>query len=222
MLNLNPIFEDALFAVERHAGRVVTPPLPAALFMLQHDVIKLYEEALTDHWGAPLDAPHLQNSSHGPPYDKWRWIVNEDLGLLTFAIHGLVRYTSRLFHETTAEALCDARRFSEMMERSDGYSQPIRQSESRPMGISIDSDQALWVTPFGPELEPVRWDISDRSVLDKLRNLGDAEIRLLVESNRRFGRLCEEFYARRTLVEEYWTVDARRWIGSRPFPLKRS
>jgi hypothetical protein len=218
MLNLNPLFEDAILAMERHAQRVLTPPLPAALFMLQRDVINHYRCALTRNWDVPLDAPQLQNSSLGSPYDKWRWYANDDLDQLTFAIHGLVRYTSRLFHETTAEALCDTRRFAEMMARSDGYSEPIRQSSSRNIGIWLDAHQAVWVTPFGPELVSLRRDISDRSVLGQLRALGEFEIEVLSESNRRFGALCDRFHASRPPIEEYEAMNARQWVGHYPAP----
>jgi hypothetical protein len=97
VLNLKPIFVDAIIALEHHAELVRTPPLPAAIFMLQRDVTNHYKYALTEYLCLSLDVAFLQNSSLGSPHEKWAKFTN-DFGLLAFSVHGLLRCTSRLVH----------------------------------------------------------------------------------------------------------------------------
>src|SRR5262249_27387156 len=100
MLNLSFIFEDANTSLAKYADRLAVVPLPAAVYMMQVDVLNHYRYALSHYLMLTLDEPYLQNSSLGTPYQKWAYFVNENFEMLSFAIHNLMRYTSRLVHET--------------------------------------------------------------------------------------------------------------------------
>jgi hypothetical protein len=73
--------------------------------MMQLDAVNHYRHALDHYFTLTLNEPFLQNSSIGTPYQKWAYFTNEDFGMLSFAIHNLLRYTSRLVHETEGMAL---------------------------------------------------------------------------------------------------------------------
>jgi hypothetical protein len=212
VLNLNPIFVDAIIALEHHAELVRTPPLPAAIFMLQRDVINHYQYALTHYLCLSLEAPFLQSSSLGSPYDKWAKFTNDDFGLLAFSVHGLLRYTSRLVHETTCRALESARRFDEMKSLSNSYTDPIWQIRDRAIGIEVHDDHALSVTALGSELVVARWDISNRSVIREISERCEAELASLSESTRRFATLCEKLYARSPVIADFDAMNQSWWI----------
>ena len=71
MLNLAFLFDDAIDALTRYAEDLVVVPLPAAVYMMQVDVVNHYHHALEHYLTVPLDAPFLQDSSLGTPYQKW-------------------------------------------------------------------------------------------------------------------------------------------------------
>jgi hypothetical protein len=91
MLHLAFVFDDAIRALSEHADRLAVAPLPATVYLMQMDVINHYRYALDHYLTVPLDAPFLQNSSLGTPYQKWAHFTNEDFGLLSFAVHNLLR-----------------------------------------------------------------------------------------------------------------------------------
>jgi hypothetical protein len=212
VLNLNPIVVDAIIALEHHPELVRTPPLPAAIFMLQRDVINHYRYALTHYLCLSLDVAFLQNSSLGSPYDKWAKFTNEDFRLLAFSIHGLLRYTSRLVHETTCRALEDAMRFDEMKLLSNTYTDPICQVPHRSIGIEVHPNRTLSVTAFGPELVAARWEIGNRSVIGEIRERCEAELASLSESTRHFATLCERLYAQRPVIAAFDAMNESWWI----------
>ena len=212
MLNLDPIFAHAIVALEQHSELVRTPPLPAAIFMFQRDVANHYQYALTHYLCLSLDAAFLQNSSLGSPYDKWAKFTNDDFQLLTFSIHGLLRYTSRLVHETTCRALADERRFREAKALSGVYTEAICEiGRARSIGIEVHAAHTLSVTAFGPELLESRWEISDRSVIRTIRERCDAELASLSESTRNFASLCERFYSKRPVIAEFDAMNESWW-----------
>lgn len=131
MLNLKPVFVDAIHGLERHGELVLAPPLPAAIFMLQRDVINHYHYALAHYFCLSLDVAFLQSASLGSPCDKWAKFTNDDFALLAFSVHGLLRYTSRLVHETACRALEDARRFEERKSLSNSCTGPNWQIRNR-------------------------------------------------------------------------------------------
>lgn len=211
VLNLNPIFVDAINSLEQHAEFVRTPPLPAAIFMFQRDVANHYQYALTHYLCLSLEAPFLQNSSLGSPYQKWAKFTNDDFQLLAFSVHGLLRYTSRLVHETTCRALEHATRFDEMKSISNLYTSPILQIRNRSIGVEVHADHTLSVTAFGPELVTTQWDISNRSAIDEIRERCDAELASLSQLTRRFRSVCERFYSQRPVVDDFDAMNESWW-----------
>jgi len=144
MLNLRYFYEDAVRCME-HSKELRIAPLPATVFMLQADVINSYRYALTHYLTVPLDARFLQNSSMGTPYQKWAHVTNEDFMGLSFSLHNLLRYTSRLFHETAAVPLRRQRRYDEMNARSNAYTSPIGEihAQGRMVGVTVHPDEHL-------------------------------------------------------------------------------
>lgn len=140
-----------------HSGFLSVAPLPATVFLMQRDVINHYRYALTYYFDLTLTEPFLQKSSIGTPYEKWAYFTNEDFDTFAFTTQNLVRYTSRLIHETTCKALKDARHFSDMKSLSNRYTGPICEfrHQGRAVGVRVNGDQTLDVTQFatGPSHE---------------------------------------------------------------------
>jgi hypothetical protein len=158
MLHLSFIFDDAIRVLSEHADRLAVAPLPATVYLMQMDVINHYRSALNHYLNVPLDAPFLQNSSLGTPYQKWAYFANEDFGLLSFAVHNLLRYTSRLIHESECIGLRDSGRYTEMTRTSNSYTRPICQIRysGKAIGVAVDSDHRLSITPVGTERTAAR------------------------------------------------------------------
>jgi len=153
MFNLAFLFDDALESMaghhkppDDHANNI---PLPAAVYLMQADVINLYTFAMDHYFILPLDAHCLQNSSLGSPYEKWAHFSNENFEKLAFGINNLLRYTSRLVHGPWARTVPgDGReRSSEIMSKWNQYTELIFESNHRQYGILINPDQFLFVTP---------------------------------------------------------------------------
>lgn len=113
-------------------------PLPAAVYMMQVvDVIDHYRYALTHYLTLTLNEPYLQISSLGTPYQKWAFFVNKDFELLALSVHNLLRYTSRLVHETqcpkgnaSVEYLASFKRKSNRVESGSTITKLNRDSDS--------------------------------------------------------------------------------------------
>ena len=90
MLNVSFIFEDAKAAMSEYADRLAVAPLPAAVYMMQVDVLNHYRYALTHYFTLTLGEPILQDSSLGTPYQKWAFFVNKNFAMLSFAVHHLL------------------------------------------------------------------------------------------------------------------------------------
>src|SRR5688572_6549662 len=134
MLNLRFAFDDAITAISEFADELKIPSLPGAVFLMQGDVLNSYRHALTHYLTVPLSSHFLQNSSLGTPYQKWSHVTNENFGMLSFAVRNLLRYSSRLFHESIAQALRDQRRFEGFATRSNAYTSPIWEMRTREIG----------------------------------------------------------------------------------------
>jgi len=145
MLNLSFVFDDAARAVTRHAKHLAVVPLPAAVYMMQVDVINHYRHALEHYLTLTLNEPYLQKSSFGTPYQKWAHYTNDDFGTLSFAIHNLLRYTSRMVHETECIFLRESERYAEMKKLSNHYTDPICEHRFRhkSIGVTIHEDYRL-------------------------------------------------------------------------------
>lgn len=193
MLNLVTIFEHVVNAFIDFEDALEVRPLPTTVYLMQRDVINHYRYALTHYFPISLSEPYLQNSSIGPPYEKWRKFTNEDFDLLAFTIHNLIRYTSRFIRETIGRGLEKQGRFHEIKEvMGDRYTGPLCDIKygKQWIGIQIGPDNSLELTPFGFPLDAQRKEIGDRSVLKELCAAGHAEIELLVQRNTLFGELC--------------------------------
>lgn len=217
MLDLSCLYDDSISSLDRHGSYLDVRSLPPAVFMMQRDVINHYRYALEHYFTISLSEPYLQNSSHGSPYQKWAFFVNENWGMLSYTVHQLLRYTSRLIHETEIKMLLATNRASEIKDISNDYTDPLcnfRHNEKK-VGIHVSHDHSLTVTPLcrsrGTPSQSVH-EIRDRSVLASLKADGLAEIDTLVGLNRRFAAVCSK-YCRAgeiaedfdNLIESYWT-----------------
>lgn len=158
MLNLSYIFEDANTAMAEYADRLAIAPLPAAVYMMQVDVLNHYRYALTHYFMLTLSEPYLQNSSLGTPYQKWAFFVNKNFDMLSFAVHNLLRYTSRLVHETQYPQV--GRDSSEYMRafktKSNTYTVPLCdiKYKNKPIGVRVHEDQRLTITAIRKTRHP--------------------------------------------------------------------
>jgi hypothetical protein len=159
MFNLEFVFDDAIRALAGHADGLAIAPLPATVYLMQADVINHYRYALDHYLTVPLDAPFLQHSSLGTPYQKWEYFTNEDFGGLSFAVHNLLRYTSRLVHESELRALADARRYEEKARIGNVYTSLICEVGHwrKTVGLSILPNHRLSINALEQErrAEPV-------------------------------------------------------------------
>ncbi len=198
MLELSSVFEDSIDALAQHGSYLEIQPLPPAVFMMQRDVINHYRYSLDHYFTISLSEPYLQNSSHGSPYQKWAFFVNENWKLMSYTVHQLLRYTSRLIHETEMKALRATGRTHEMKAGSNDYTDPLCdfRRDERKVGVHVSQDQALTVTTLrrpATSVHQSEYDIRDRSVLLKLRAGGFAEIANLEKLNRKFSVACNRF-----------------------------
>jgi hypothetical protein len=236
MLNLAFIFDDAIHGLTQYAKDLEVVPLPAAVYMMQVDVINHYDHALEHYLTTALDEPYLQGSSLGTPYQKWAYFTNEDFGILSFTIHNLLRYTSRLIHETeglvlhgklssahTERSLQSREKFVEQAKsRSNSYTDPICELRHRnkSIGVMVHDDHRLSIAAVRTRrakrpMETIQTetiDIRDRSRLVTLRNRGRVEIAELRSRNRVFAEVCDAFYQSRRVAQPFANLNASYWI----------
>ena len=155
MLNLSFMFDDAIELLTETVDRVTIIPLPATVYMMQIDVLNYYQYALEHYLTQPLNAPFLQNSWLGSPYEKWAYITNEDWKMLSIAVHNLLRYTGRFIHD-----LWGLQRMLEMVHRETEdyleisrqvcgrYQSRIYELRKRPIGIKVHHDTRLSLFSF--------------------------------------------------------------------------
>jgi hypothetical protein len=158
MLHLAFVFDDAIRVLSEHADRLTVAPLPATVYLMQMDVINHYRHALDHYLTVPLDASFLQNSSLGTPYQKWAYFTNEDFGMLSFAVHNLLRYTSRLIHESECIGLRASGDYNKMKLASNAYTKPICEIRygRRAIGVAVHPDHRVSITPVRSERSPER------------------------------------------------------------------
>ncbi len=241
MLNLSFIFDDAIHALTSNASRLAVVPLPAAVYMMQVDVINHYRHALDHYFTLTLNESFLQSSSIGTPYQKWAYFTNKDFEMLSFAIHNLLRYSSRLIHETEVGPQHNAEDFSEMIRmgrKSNSYTNPICEIRfgKRSIGICVHEDNCLSIVAVGfkvnrdtegneheqaiekeefdrlhSTIRAEKIDIGDRSILATLRQRGTTEIAGLVEKNRVFSEACNVFYQSRNVAQPFDNFNESWW-----------
>ena len=125
MLNIKYIYEDAINALENYSDYLEVPSVAITVYMLQQDVINSYKCALEHYFTISLSEPYLKNSSLGTPYQKWKHFTNENYISLSFSINNLLRYTSRLLHESELLFYENERRYEERTAKSNKYTGPI-------------------------------------------------------------------------------------------------
>jgi hypothetical protein len=155
MFNLAFCFDDANRALANHADRLTIYPLPATVFMMQMDVINHYRHALNHYFTLTLSEEYLQNSSLGTPYQKWAYFTNEDFGELSFAIHNLLRYTSRLVHESELLALLDQRRWEERARISNTFTELIcdLKYRNKAIGLVVQEGNHVSISSIAPKIK---------------------------------------------------------------------
>ncbi|MBC7819082.1 MAG: hypothetical protein IAG10_19505 [Planctomycetaceae bacterium] len=155
MLNLRPIFQDAIDVLLQYASHLRLPALPATVHLMQQDVINHYRHAATHYLPLTLNEHFLQNSSIGTPYEKWAKFTNEDFDVFAFTVTNLIRYTTRLIHETESVALKAERRYREASARSNSYIAPLVEIDhrNRQIGIRVAPNETLTLTPFSVETD---------------------------------------------------------------------
>ena len=155
MLNLRPIFQDAIDVLHGDASQLNLPALPATVSLMQQDVVNHYRYAVTHYLPLDLDEHFLQNSSIGTPYEKWAKFTNDDFQRLSFTITNLIRYTVRLIHETESVAMKAEGRYREASARSNAYIAPLVEIDHRGahVGICVIPSHSLTVTPFSTETD---------------------------------------------------------------------
>jgi hypothetical protein len=146
MLNLAFLFDDAIQALTVHPERVQVPPLPAAVHLMQVDVINHYRYALNNNFTLFLQSPTLQNSSLGSPYQKWAFFTNKYFEMFSFAVHNLLRYTARLAQALLVEEPNDELRAWQAKDclYIDLKSELAR--HQKPVGIFVHEDNTLTLT----------------------------------------------------------------------------
>ena len=100
MLNLRFMFDDAITGVDSFYHKLAIPSLPAAVFLMQEDVIHRYRHGLTHYLTEPLTSTAVENSRLGSPHSKWVSVVNGNWRVISFAVWNLLHFSVRLFHET--------------------------------------------------------------------------------------------------------------------------
>lgn len=184
LLSLSSIFTAAL-AVLDDGVPLRVPPLPAAVFMMQRDVINHYRHALTHYLCIPLDSHFLQGSSLGSPYVKWAKFTNEDFESLSFTINSLLRYTGRLVHERSP--LNPLNRQSDFGLEAFPKSLSAIRPSARSIGVRIEPDCVV-ITPFvRDKVVTHRYSTNKREILHTLQQRGLHELELLNRLNLDFA-----------------------------------
>lgn len=124
----------------------------------------------------------------------------------------MLRYTSRLVHETTCEAMTHGRRLDEMKSLSNSYTIPISRVREHPVGIKILDNAKLTITALGPELVLTTTDIRDRSAIDELRHRGEQEAASLAKTSTHFASLCEQLHSRKPPIADFEAMNESYWI----------
>jgi hypothetical protein len=122
MLNLSFMFDDAVAGMTAHAEHLRTSPLAATVYMMQLDVINHYRRILDEVFVDDMSERCLLNSSHGAAFPER---ANKHNAKLAYTIAILLRYTSRLAHETKIEVLMKSSQYDQMKTQSNFYTCPI-------------------------------------------------------------------------------------------------
>jgi hypothetical protein len=210
MLNLEPLYYDALASLEDGGGSASVHALPAAVHLMQRDVLNSYRYALDHYLVVDLDAPFLQRSSIGSPYAKWAKFANEDFSALSFAIGNLLRYTARLVHDTIAASQHASGQFSVSKRSSSRYIGAIvgcRRGAAA--GLRCEDDERLCIKTL--VFDDLDSSLETQNILDiggarrmellqRIHAEGSTELEQLSEMHDRFASLCRLYYNEHNVI----------------------
>jgi hypothetical protein len=216
MLNIKPVFSDALTSILDGGDHLEAAPLAATIYLMQRDVINQYRYALEHYLTAELSAPFLQNSSLGTPFQKWAKFTNDDFKLLSFLIHNLIRYTARLLSETLSGKHKGQREFAKSKEASDKYISVLVKLTPAEVGIGLFINEPYSVkvrslevdvdlATSGTRDEVCAWgsDSDRRNVLRRLVTSGENEIAILLGDHEAYAAACQQFYGTRRVIAPF-------------------
>jgi len=216
MFNIRFVLDDAIRCLEAYSEEIAIKPLPATVFLMQQDVVNHLAHALTHYFPLTLDAPFLQNSSLGTPYEKWAKFTNDDFELFFTCFRNLVAYTGRLVYESERKVLQRQRRFDEIKTVENRYTEincdfkyfngfiGIRVHANERIAIhAVDFTAAgnLDRTPSNCMERVV--DITDRSVIKQISTAIRIELDELNRLHSSYRTLCEEYYSAKSIAEGF-------------------
>lgn len=210
MLNLEPLYYDALASLEDGGGSASVHTLPAAVHLMQRDVLNSYRYALDHYLVVDLDAPFLQRSSIGSPYAKWSKFVNDDFSALSFAIGNLLRYTARLVHDTISASQHASGQFSASKRSSSRYIGAIVcSSRGAAAGLRCEDDERVSISTM--IFDDLASSLETHNVLgmggarrmellQRIHAEGSAELEQLSQIHERFASLCRLYYNENSVI----------------------
>ena len=216
MLNLQPVFHDALTSLTEGSEFLVSPPLAACVYLMQRDVINQYRYALEHYLTVDLAAPFLQNSSLGSPHQKWAKFTNDDFALLSFHIKNLVRYTARLVDQTLAKLHQSRGEFHESKAVGNNYIPCIVETADSQsfLGIRCEAASTVKVIALAKEVTLTSkateetthfWkdEVERRRVLNELLRSGEAEVTALSQVHEVYSLACRKYYENQPVISGF-------------------
>lgn len=216
MLNIEPVFSDALTSIEDGGNHLEAAPLAATVYLMQRDVINQYRYALEHYLTVELTAPFLQNSSLGTPSEKRAKFTNDDFTLLAFHVQNLVRYTARMLCETLSVRHVGEREFAKSKDASSKYISLLVKL-ARPeveIGLHVEElnsfkvsslalDDALVTIGVREQTYAWRDDAERRHVLSQLVRSGEEELANLWKGHEAYAAACQKFYGTRPTIAPF-------------------
>jgi hypothetical protein len=100
-----------------------------------------------------------------------------------------------------------------MKDRSNSYTEPLCDIRyaGHAIGVRVEADRFLSITPFGPTLHTTRWDIGDRATINEFARVCQGELDQLAAAAKSFGELCNRLYAHRQVAGEFDALNESWW-----------
>ena len=225
VLKLQFIFEDSIKCLDNASEILQIPSLPIKVFMLQQDVINHYEYAIYHYFKCDLNEGFLQNSSLGSPYQKWMKFTNDDFDLLHYSIHTLLKYTSRLWHETELIYRLSKRNLDSIKEDSNRYTGLLCNInyQSKKIGICVNDNNILHLSSIALEgikqdnghwssIKTTQIEIEDRSVIKDIISEAEIEIEALNNLKNQYSNRCRSYLSNHDPLQEFDNLHASSYI----------
>lgn len=216
MLNLQPVFHDALTSLTEGGEFLASPPLAACVYMMQRDVLNQYRYALEHYLTVDLAAPFLQNSSLGSPHQKWGKFTNDDFALLSFHIKNLVRYTARLVDQTLATLHQSRGEFRKSKAVCNNYIPFIVETADAQsfLGIRCEETPTVRVISLSKEITPTSrsteetifsWkdEVERCRVLNELLRSGTTEVATLSQVHEMYALACIKYFENHPVISGF-------------------